>query len=109
MATDYNGWTNYETWAVNLWLMNDQGSADYWYEVAEHIYEESEADHPFTRDEIAERMVAAQLKDEIAESSPLAEDASMYSDLLTAALGEVNYNEIARHLVESVKEARLDV
>jgi len=24
MTEKYNGWTNYETWAVNLWLSNDQ-------------------------------------------------------------------------------------
>ena len=28
--TDYNGWTNYETWNVGLWLGNDEGL----YEVA---------------------------------------------------------------------------
>ena len=25
MDTEYNGWTNYPTWAVNLWLCNDEG------------------------------------------------------------------------------------
>lgn len=23
--TEYNGWTNYQTWVVNLWLTNDSG------------------------------------------------------------------------------------
>jgi hypothetical protein len=22
----YNGWTNYETWSTNLWIINDQGT-----------------------------------------------------------------------------------
>ncbi len=30
--TDYNGWTNYETWNVALWLQNDEAM----YEVAKH-------------------------------------------------------------------------
>ncbi len=26
MSTGYNGWTNYETWNVNLWIDNEYGS-----------------------------------------------------------------------------------
>ena len=31
MCSEYNGWTNYETWNMNLWLTNDSS----FYEIAE--------------------------------------------------------------------------
>lgn len=33
---EYNGWTNYETWAVNLWIDND-GGTERWTERASEI------------------------------------------------------------------------
>ena len=35
----YNGWCNYETWAVHLWLTNEQSSYFHWRERAKEIAE----------------------------------------------------------------------
>jgi hypothetical protein len=42
MKTDYNGWTNYATWRVNLEILgdiefNEQVSADYLKEIVEDV------------------------------------------------------------------------
>jgi hypothetical protein len=29
MPDKYNGWTNYETWNMNLWVQNEEGSYNY--------------------------------------------------------------------------------
>jgi len=43
MKTDtYNGWTNYETWNVALWMDNDEGSHNYWEEEAHAIAKKAE-------------------------------------------------------------------
>ena len=36
--TTYNGWTNYETWNVALWLGNDEGLYNLARDWAEHGY-----------------------------------------------------------------------
>ena len=36
---EYNGWYNYETWLVNLWMDNDQAEHEYWREVARECIE----------------------------------------------------------------------
>ena len=79
----YNGWYNYETWVCALWLQNDQGSCSYWEEMTnecEDVYSLSQM-----------------IKDEIEEGDPTNDEASLYSDLMSAAISEINFNEIAHH------------
>ena len=102
----YNGWTNYETWNVKLWMDNDQGSYEYWREQAQEAYSRGyringPLGDSFTREEKAAYALAQQLKDEIEESAPDL-GASMFADLLGAALSEVNWHEIATSMIEDV-------
>jgi hypothetical protein len=80
----YNGWTNYETWNVKLWLDNDGTTPDSSW--PRDIYGLSEY-----------------LKDMIWEQAPDL-GASMFSDLLTAALQEVEWREIAEAYLEEMKD-----
>jgi len=74
----FNGWTNKETWLVNLWL------GDMLYEQAEE--EEITAEY-------IEEMV-----DEMASALLDGPDANGFlTDLLNCALGEINYHELAEH------------
>ena len=103
----YNGWINYETWAVNLWIDNDQGSHLYWREQAARHFEdadESETPHEslWSQRSAARSTLAEQIQEEFEEASPLADQVNVYSDLLTAALGEVDWHEIAEHLLDDI-------
>lgn len=97
----YNGWRNYETWCVNLWLCNDQGSDTYWRETAAEVWERAEpGEHSWQdRSEVAVSELADMLKEQVEESAPTSE-ASMYTDLLNAALSEVAWRDIADGMLE---------
>lgn len=56
MADTYEGWSNRETWATNLWLANDHGLYNMVYGEALRIWDETdepEPGGPFTRERIA--------------------------------------------------------
>src|SRR4051794_7859283 len=91
---EYNGWSNYETWCVHLWLTNEEGSYRYWKEEAErHRKEDRESE----RSNLAE-----QIRSELDEAAPT-EKASVFSDLVNAALSEVDWHEIADAFLEEVQ------
>lgn len=95
--TTYNGWTNYETWCVNLWMSNDEGTYEFWHDTAREIVEEH------TDKAEAARVLADRLENDHEEHAHEAiTAATVFADLLTAALDEVNWHEIATSLIEEV-------
>lgn len=92
----YNGWTNYETWNVALWIDNEQGSYNQWRSRCQGLLDETDVNDPIEeRRSDAAVPLSRELQSEIEDANPLASDSSMWSDLLSAAISEVNWYEIA--------------
>ncbi len=81
--THYNGWPSYKTWLVFTWLTNDATT----YEDSASLARSAEDAHDAAR----------ALKAYVEEQSPLLEEASLCTDLVTAALGRVDWAALARH------------
>ena len=110
----YNGWTNYETWAVNLWMSNDQGSYSYSQEIAQEAYDEASAGDSYasqTREESATCKLADRIKEDHEEGAHYAMEnhSNVFYDLLNGALSDVNWYEIAEHLIEDVEKETEEV
>jgi hypothetical protein len=85
MAATYNGWANYPTWAVNLWLSNDEGL----YQEATAMTETwSRGDHP-------KIVLADRFKTWVRDGLAPDLGASFAADLLGYALDQVDWLEIA--------------
>lgn len=103
-VSTYQGWTNYETWTVSLWLDNEETTYRRWREKAALCrLQAAEAaqvrEGVWSTEEAAKLTLADQLKAQITLESPLQEP-GMYGDLLSAALSEVNWQEIAERWLE---------
>ena len=100
---NYNGWTNYETWLVKLWIDNDEGSQNYWQESARAMHNAALPDETFTQSERAALDLMNDLKSEheqIAEQAGVP-NTGFVADLFNAAMSEVNWHEIAASLIEN--------
>lgn len=107
MATEtYNGYTNYETWNVALWMDNEKGTYDYWRERAQEIWNDATGTQYQTRDEVARYDLMQELKEWHDDNMPEVE--GTYADLLSAALSSVNWYEIAENMLDEVDKSGED-
>ena len=100
----YNGWANYETWLVNLWMDNEQGSQEFFRERAKEFYAEAAATSTWTQGEHARFRFAEWLSEHHEENRPEMPTFGLYYDLLSGALSAVNWDNIARHYIDAVEE-----
>ena len=81
--TKYNGWTNYATWRVNLEIFDGFDPYDYF----------TDANGEFDPGELA-----GNLK-EFADEFVIGDARGLMSDYARAFLSDVNWREIAEHMV----------
>ena len=110
MCKEYNGWTNYETWNMNLWLTNDSS----FYEIADDAiqvivsddYTDTE-DKPITieKDDLVCK-TAEWLKEHAYDAYLDGFDSTDYNrygpigDFVHASWNEINWYSITEHIVD---------
>lgn len=98
MADGYNGWSNYETWLVNLWLgegiIGDLHGVE---EQARAFAESNDSDGNFAAYEMG-RWLKEQVTEIGCGSYPTGD--GLAADLLGASLSRVDWTEIGRHYTD---------
>lgn len=92
---DYQGWKNYETWNCALWLDNDGGTSD-------DIFSQIKSGDLKSQEEV-ENYIKNFVEEFQPELAP-----SMYSDILSAGLREIDYREIAGHFWGSAEKPEIE-
>lgn len=98
----YNGWTNYETWLVNVWIDNSQGDQEYWQEQSRIAVDSTASE--YCPDGAAIRWVAEEMRAWVEEAAAEFRTEGMIADLLNASISSVNWDELARHYINAAKE-----
>lgn len=113
--TTYNGWANYPTWCVNLWLSNDRGLYDMTLEAVQDEYRDApEAlnvrEGIWTVEQARRFNTADRLRAMVEELGPMLGDdqevltTGFTGDLYGWALAQVDWWEIADAWLETADE-----
>jgi hypothetical protein len=96
----YNGYRNYETWCIALWIANEESTYRMWRRRAmDLVRDEGEGDES-DEDQRSDttRNLADEIKTWVEAGTP--EVSGFYADLLNAAIGEVDWLEVAEEQID---------
>jgi len=85
MKNNYNGWTNYATWRINLNILGD----------IQWVEEEIEV--------LNEEMLEDYVENAVFENNGISGHLGLMEDYARAFLNDVNYREILEHILEYYK------
>ena len=85
MKNNYNGWTNYATWRINLEILGD----------IQWVEEEIEI--------LNEEMLEDYVENAVFENNGISGYLGLMEDYARAFLNNVNYREILEHILEDYK------
>lgn len=91
----YNGWSNYPTWCVNLWLANDEGLYNEVTDLVTNLIDDEDNADTYE--------VATELKEFVEGLLPDL-GASFAEDLIGWAVGHVDWSEIAESWIKDAAE-----
>ena len=97
----YQGWSSYETWAVALWIDNDEGMLDWAREIAKSMAQadRSAADCGMGIKHWLEEEVYGEIINKLGASG-------MPSDIWLSAGQNVDWPEIGQHYLDVVREEK---
>ena len=95
---EYNGWTNYETWLAALYL-DDEYYSERAQDLAREVIDRGHEDAEAVRKALV-RDLAQEMEGDHVDARP--KNTGLYSDLLTSAMNEINWSEIANHFATDV-------
>lgn len=100
----YNGWSNYETWCVNLWWSNCEATCDIMDDFAKECIQSALEESDCENDDLNEvKQIATYKLSELMEQfiqdaylEQIEQASGLFYDLLTSAIANVNFTEIAK-------------
>lgn len=100
----YNGWANYPTWCVALWIDNEEHLYRAWRDVATDCWDELRPEATFVeKKHEAIYELATRLKDHFEMSQEDLELTGWWSDLMSFSLGLVEWSEVAKAILEGAE------